>query len=156
MTILLKTNSEEYGEYYARCIGIVDFPLMLDTMSTDDYFAWSETFHPVKYFSGLSMLRLVERKIELGAKRSIYRVAIFVPVQEDNLNWKPKKGKKKKLPICSNDERIKKWQKSNMLLTPDYMKKAIEIDDLQKQIKEGDMKISLSKEIRSRLIILEN
>lgn len=140
MSLILKRTSDNYGDYYLECIGVIDFNRMINEWNFDEWYTWTQRFHPKKHCPSHTMLRLSEINTDDPGLRSTGRFALFVPTDRvnaewDHKAWKAKHGitsRSKTLPISLSEKEIKSWQQSAPeYLLPDYFVTARSITDLQ-------------------------
>lgn len=153
MSILIEVESENYGKYNIECIGIVDFYLMSQLMSIDEFFEWTTKYHPVRNFRTHSLIALSTMNDE-KLNSEFVRYALFVPSDESNKSWdssywcnKHNLGRKKRpLPIGYSNKSIFLWQRVNSsLFTPDYFIEAKCIEDLQINLPEIQSKRDIQR-----------
>jgi hypothetical protein len=115
MSLVLKTVSDNYGPYFLECIGIIDFNRMIREWELEQWFDWTQKFHPKNYCPSHTMIRLSEIKTDDPSLRSTGRFALFVPTDRvngdwDHKAWKTKHGitsRSKTLPIALSENQVK-------------------------------------------------
>lgn len=139
MKITEQTEDGYYGTYNLTYIGIISFKEMAKHFPDDDgesFTQWMKKYHPRNFFKGYSWGYV---KLEPGD--NFGDIAIFVPTEEDNLDWKPEgteyglktKFKKKKLPVAVPQKKIEMWLDSlpDGMLTPEDFKNSDSLKDLK-------------------------
>ena len=140
--IILPVDSEQYGTYNQECVGVLDFPLMADTLSPEEWVVWADAYHPRSYrgFSswGLKLLAWGSAPDFVQTGYNIY--ALMVATQRCNLDWDPsgtryqaqiRPSKAKRLPVAATDKDVLKWQSSLSMLLPKHFHAFTNMSELQ-------------------------
>lgn len=140
--IIERIESEQYGAYYQECVGILDFPLMAETMDLDEVCAWVEKYHPSSYrgFSswGLRLIKNGPKKDFIDRGFNIY--AVMVATRRANQNWSSEgtnyqlqagSYKPKHLPVAATDKDVERWQSSLSILVPAWFETANSLEDIK-------------------------
>lgn len=140
--IIESVESEQYGTYNQECIGVLDFPLMADTLDVDEWFSWTEKFHPKSYrgFSAWGLKHLANGPKPEFVERGYNIYAVMVPTDRVNPDWSAEgtnyqrqmRGRKiKQLPIAASPQAVLKWQMSLSILVPDGFSGFKSLDELK-------------------------
>ena len=156
MSIIKKTVSDNYGNYNLECIGIVDHIVMRKILDAHNFVKWISDFHPKHIFGSHMQITLSKIDHPDPIFSGFGRSAIFVPSEDVNQDWdcsfwreKHNLGnRKKKLPIMTSNESIKKWQSKNLLdsniVMPQYFIDAKTITDLQAELFNNHVPLNVS------------
>jgi len=147
-SIIETVESEQYGSYHQECIGVIDFPLMAETMEIDDICHWMETFHPKSYrgFSAWGLRHLVDGPRKDFVRNGFNIYALMVPSERVNQDWSSEgtnyqrqsgRYKPKGLPVAATDKKIEAWQSSLGFLVPEWIYEASTIDHLKDRYRKS-------------------
>lgn len=121
-------HSDYYGKLQCRLAGIIDFKTMKDKMNIAEWFMKN---HPREHFNFFSIEQIEDSKYTISGFESF---VVYVPLVEDNKDWKPEPGngyykhwnsskrvQKLGLVIATKRDDLEKWQQTAPeVLTPDY------------------------------------